>query len=318
MKKQFIKDLVAGTKVDDVFFVLHRQHSQKRDGDIFLILKLQDRTGMISAKIWDNPQDFSKIAVPGNFVRVEGVVSEYNGENQIVVSNIHHVKTAEVASEDFLPSSRFEKEQMFSELQSYFSEITDTKLRSLVENIFAQEEIRDAFIKAPASTKVHHVYLGGLLEHTLFMLRVAKGILSVYPELDKSLVIAGIILHDIGKIREYQYDKTITHTAQGLLLGHIVIGYELVKEEINKIPGFSQEKAELILHIILSHHGLREYGSPVVPKFPEAYLVHMIDNLDARLNIFMREIENSQTELISDYNTFLGTKVFIPKKEPKE
>ncbi|MEO0072289.1 MAG: HD domain-containing protein [candidate division WOR-3 bacterium] len=315
MKQQFVKDLSVGVKVNDIFYVVNRWYREKRDGDTFLILELSDRTGIINAKIWNNLETFKSIATPGNFVRVEGVVNEYNGENQIVVSGLQFVSTDEVSTQDFIQRSEFDVDEMFNEFRQFVGNIDDPDYRKLVENIFSQDEIAGKFKTAPASTGIHHAYLGGLLEHTLGMLRAAYAILNTYPELDRSLVITGIIVHDIGKLWEYQYNSVnvIAHTDEGYLLGHIVIGYEFVKKEITQIRNFSKEKADLLLHIILSHHGQREFGSPVTPKFAEAFLVHTLDNLDARLNMFKSSIEKSRNERWSDFNQFLGTRVFIRK-----
>ncbi|MCS7257945.1 MAG: HD domain-containing protein [candidate division WOR-3 bacterium] len=315
MKHQFVKDLNAGVKVNDIFYIISRRHCEKRDGDTFLILELSDKTGIINAKIWDNPESLGVIATPGNFVRVEGIVSEYNGKNQIVVSNLHFVGINEISAQDFIPHTESNIEELYDEFKHFIKNVEDHDYKQLLDNIFSKEEIVKKFKLAPASTQVHHGYLGGLLEHTVTMLRVAQAMLNFYPELNHALVITGVALHDIGKLWEYQYDTGIMHTDEGILLGHIVIGYEFVKNEIVQINGFSKEKTELLLHIILSHHGQKEFGSPVTPKFAEAFMVHIIDNLDARLNMFKLTVDKNRDQRWSEFNQFLGTKVFIKKRE---
>lgn len=311
MKKQFVKDLIVGNKVDDVFFIRSRRQLKKHDGSKFLIIELVDRSGVILGKIWDGVDEFYAETTPGNFAKIQGDVTEYNGETQITILSINRVAEQDVAPKDFIASSRFDIETMYVELMDYINAIPDSDYRKLLNNIFSNSDISQKFKMAPASTGIHHAYLGGLLEHTLFMLRLAQSVQHVYPEIDFSLLVAGIIVHDIGKIKEYNYDKAISHTDEGYLIGHIVIGYEIVKREIDKIPDFSEDKKQLLLHIILSHHGQREFGSPTTPKFAEAYLVHALDNLDARLMMYREVTENAQGAKWSDYHQFLETKVFI-------
>ena len=311
MKKQFVKDLIVGNKVNDVFYVRGRKQLEKRGGGKFLIIELADKTGALQGKIWDYIEEFYSESAPGNFAKIQGDVTEYNGETQITISNIQRVADKDVSAADFIASSRFDIEEMYKELTSYFDLVKDPDLRKLLNNFFANPDFLAKFKSAPASTGVHHAYIGGLLEHTLFMLRLSRSVPNVYPEVDYSLLVAGLILHDIGKIREYLYDKVISHTDEGYLIGHIVVGYELVKHEIDKIANFPEQKKEMLLHIILSHHGLREYGSPTTPKFAEAYLVHNLDNLDARMMMYRDTTEKNQDVKWSDYHQFLETKVFI-------
>ncbi len=311
MKKQFVKDLAIRNKVNDVFYVRSRRQLEKRDGGKFLVLDLSDKTGSIEGKIWDNVNDLFSDSNPGNFVKVEGDVTEYMGDPQITVSHIFKVSDKEISSKDFLPTSRFNIEDMYKELAGYFDMVKDSDYRKLLDNLFSNAEFVNKFKSAPASTGIHHGYLGGLLEHTLFMLRLSRSVPNVYEEIDYSLLVTGLILHDIGKITSYTYDKVIDHTDEGHLIGHIVRGYEIAKNVINKIPDFPNAKKEMILHIILSHHGLREYGSPITPKFAEAFMVHDLDNLDARMMMFRDETDKNRDVKWSDYHQFLETRIFI-------
>lgn len=313
MKKQFVKDLSTGNKVNDIFYIRSRRVLDKRDGGKFLILELSDKTGTIQGKVWDY-EEFLTESAPNSFAKIQGDVIEYNNETQIKVINIQKISDKEISATDFIASSRFNIEEMHKELLTYFDLVKDPDFRKLLNNIFANADFLEKFKSAPASTGVHHAYIGGLLEHTLFMLKLSHSIPDVYPEIDYSLLITGLILHDVGKIREYLYDKVITHTDEGYLIGHIVVGYELVKNEIDKIVNFPEKKKEMLLHIILSHHGIREYGSPTTPKFAEAYLVHNLDNLDARMMMFRDATEKNQNVTWSDYHQFLETRVFIKKR----
>ena len=311
MKKQFVKDLAVRNKVNDIFYIRSRRQLEKRDGGKFLVLDLSDKSGSIEGKLWDNVHDLFSESNPGNFVKVEGDVTEYMGDMQITISHIFKVSDKEISSQDFLPTSRFNIEDMYKELLSYFDIVKDKDYRKLLDTLFSNPEFVTKFKSAPASTGIHHGYLGGLLEHTLFMLRFSRSTPQVYKELDYPLIVIGIILHDIGKINSYTYDKVIDHTDEGKLIYHIVEGYRIANDEIGKIPDFPEIKKQMLLHIILSHHGLREYGSPVTPKFAEAFIVHDIDNLDARMWMFRDTTEQNKDQRWSDKQWFLDTEVFI-------
>lgn len=313
MKKQFVKDLVVGNKVNDFFYIRSRRQLEKRDGGKFLIVELSDRTGTIQGKIWDFVNDFYPESNPGTFAKVIGDITEYNGETQITISNINKISDKEISPKDFIANSRYDIEEMYTEIAGYIDSVKDTDYKRLLLEFFSNPDYSNKFKTAPASTGIHHAYIGGLLEHTLFMLRLSRSVPLVYPELDYSLLVAGIILHDIGKMLEYLYEKAIAHTDEGYLIGHIVVGYELVKTEIEKMSDFPEQKKQLLLHIILSHHGLREFGSPITPKFGEAYMVHNLDNLDARMMMFRDVKEKNPGVKWSAYHQFLETRVFIPK-----
>jgi 3'-5' exoribonuclease len=311
MKKQFVKDLAVRNKVNDIFYVRSRRVLEKRGGGKFIVLELSDKTGIIEGKIWDDVNDLFSESVPGNFVKIDGDVTEYMGDIQITITHILRISDKDVSSSDFIASSRFNIEDMYKELLGYFEKVKDKDFRKLLERMFSNNEFVKKFKSAPASTGIHHGYLGGLLEHTLFMLRFSRSIPEVYKELDYSLIVTGIILHDIGKINSYTYDKVIDHTDEGKLIYHIVEGYRIANDEIIKMPDFPEVKKQMVLHIILSHHGLREYGSPVTPKFAEAFIVHDIDNLDARMWMFRDTTEQNQDQRWSDKQWFLDTEVFI-------
>lgn len=318
MKKQYIKDLAIGNNVNDIFYLRDRRQLPKRDGGKFLVLQLQDRTGVINGKIWDDVEELFSETQPGNFVKVQGNVSEYNGALEITIMDIQKIADNQIQPSDFIETTKNDIEKMYQELLSYFNQVTDPDYRILLKNLFADEQFVRQFKLCPASTGVHHGYLGGLLEHTLSMLRLAQSLPKAYPKLDYSLIITGLIVHDIGKISSYTYQKAIDHTDEGQLIGHIVRGYEIIKNVIDKIPNFPVLKKQLLLHIILSHHGLREYGSPITPKFAEAYYVHNLDNLDARLAMFEDSTQQNSDVNWSEYHQFLETRVFIKPKPPAE
>jgi 3'-5' exoribonuclease len=315
MKRQFIKDLKVGQPVQDIYYLMGREIRDKRDGGSFLILELTDKTGSISGKIWDDAKSFIDLTIPGQFVRISGSVREYAGSNEITVKELIPVPVEEVTKADFLPTSRFNPDELLAELESFFKQIENPYLLKLVNLFFDDKDFVKQFQIAPGAASVHHAYLSGLIEHTVYMLRLAKGFAQVYPEVDDSLLITGVLLHDVGKVKEYLYDKTIDHTLEGRLLGHIVMGYEMVSAKIDEIKGFPAELRRMLLHMILSHHGYLEFGSPKTPKFLEAFLLHILDYTDARVVMFQEVMEKNKGVKWTEYHKFLETNVYIKDQE---
>lgn len=313
MKRQFVKDLKPKTVVSDIFYVQSRELKDRRDGGQFLRFELGDKTGVIPAVMWEDIAATAATVHTGDFVLVNGVVGEYSGRQQLTISLIQPVPAHEIQGEDFLRVSRYPRDEMLREAFSYLAEVTDDHLRRLLETVFADPETVRRFQTAPGGARVHHAYLGGLLEHTLFMLRASRLIKETYPETDYPLLVTGILLHDIGKIDEYVYDKVIEHTDEGRLLGHVVMGYRRVDRAISELPDFPEERAKMVLHMILSHHGEMEFGAPKTPKFVEAYLLHMLDHLDAWVAMFREVAENNQSGRWTEYHSFLETHVFLPQ-----
>lgn len=315
MKFQFVKDLEPGVIVNDVFYVEQKKERDTREGDRYVIFVLKDKTGTISGYLWENPEKTRHIR-EGNFVWVRGTVDEYAGRIRIVISEILRYEES-TSPEDFLPSTKHDVEKMYEELKKYIATVKNPHLRNLLEKIFEDENIREKFKKAPSGKKAHHAYLGGLLEHTLSLLRLAQGFKAQYEEINEDLLITGIILHDIGKIEEYQYEKVIDFSVKGKLLGHIILGYEMVREKIKEIEGFPEELAYLVYHMILSHHGELEFGSPTVPLILEAEILHHLDNLDAKVAMFREagETVKEKEAVWSDYHPLLRRKIYLGRDE---
>ena len=315
MKRQFIKDLRSGTPVDDIFYCTRRDVKERRDGGAFLTLELRDKSGSVNAIMWDRVDDALRCVEPGGFYHVQGRLGDYQGKAQLTVSVIYPADASEITRDDFVGASRYDRAAMLAELKGLIAEVGNKYLKQLLESIFADEKFCDRFAAAPGGASVHHNYLGGLLEHTLFMGRIARTLAGVYDELDPSLLLAGVILHDVGKIREYTFDVALDHTFDGRLVGHIVMGYEFVGAKIDAIPGFPEETKRLLLHIILSHHGQMDFGSPKTPKFVEAFLVYMLDNMDSRVMMFRESVERNKNVKWTDYHQYLETNVYIRDKE---
>lgn len=298
MKEQFTAGLTAGVQVDDVFVISDKAIAQKKNGENYLNITLSDRTGEIKGVAWDNVSEAAAAGAVGDFVRVKGGVSDYRGTLQLTVRELSPVERDSVERDDFLPSTRRNPDQMLERLRKTVDEnIEDTDIRGLFEAFWADEGFVDGFKRAPGGKKMHHAYLGGLLEHTLSMTVLVGKIADHYTGIDMDILLAGTILHDIGKIREFEYDYTIDYSDEGKLLTHIVIGCGMLDEKIRLVPGFPGEKAMLLKHMIVSHHGSREFGSPEPPRTLEAVLLNHIDDIDAKMN---------------------GLREFIAKEDPRE
>lgn len=316
MKRQFVKDLKPGTLVNDVFFCNRLDIKDRRDGGRFITFELRDRTGALSAIMWDNIEDGLTYIANGGFCHVQGKASDYQGRVQVTVSGLFPVDPSQISRGDFIAVTRFNRTELLEELKYHINAIQNPYLRQLLEAFFNDPKFAEQFALAPAAVRVHHAYLGGLLEHTVLMCRQIEPLCTAYPELNKDLIRTGVILHDVGKVREYSYDLTIEHTDEGKLLGHIVLGYQMVLEKINTIPEFPEALRQMVLHMILAHHGENEYGSPKTPKFPEAFIVFFLDYLDSRLAIFRAAMEKNKGVRWTDFNDFLDTDIYI-KDQPE-
>jgi len=283
MKKIFIKDIRAGDLVDDVFVLSEKTMAQKRDGNNFLNITVSDKTGKIKGVIWDRVDDISAGTTSGDFVQVQGTVSEYKGVLQFVVKNMTSIPADSINPSDFLPATRRDIDKMFLRLLKITASIEAGHLKKLFEAFFNDMDFVRKFKNAPAAKKMHHAYIGGLLEHTLSMALLADRIAGHYSGVDRDLLLAGAILHDIGKIREFNYKYSIDYSDEGRLLSHIVIGIMMLDEKLIEVEDFPQDQAVLLRHMIVSHHGTREFGSPEPPKTIEAVLLNYIDEIDAKV-----------------------------------
>jgi len=283
-KKTFICNIAAGDAVSDIFVLAEKSMAHKRDGNPFLNVTLADKSGQIKGVVWDNVTHLAACANAGDFVRVDAAAGEFRGMLQLVVKSMSAVPAAAVNPEDFLPASTRNVEKMFDRLKSLTDTIASENLRLLMDAFWDDAVLVRLFKRAPAAKKMHHAYLGGLLEHTLSMSMLADKVAGHYGGVDRDLLIVGAVLHDIGKIRELTYEVNIDYTDEGRLLSHIAIGLEIVNAKIQSLPGFPAEQAALIKHMIVSHHGAREYGSPEPPKTIEAVLLNYIDEIDSRVN----------------------------------
>jgi 3'-5' exoribonuclease len=284
MKKQYAGSMKAGDKADDIFVLYEKTVSQKKDGSDYLNVTLSDKSGRIRGVVWDNVARMAAEAVLGGHVHVRGSVSEYKGVLQVVIKSMDNVAPDKVDPSDFLPATGRDVETMFRQLAEISDSIKEKKLRELFTAFWNDRDFTDKFKKAPAAKKMHHAFIGGLLEHTLSMARLADRIAGHYEGIDRDLLIAGTILHDIGKIREFEFDSKIDYSDEGRLLSHIVIGLGMIDEKIKKdVVDFPETLVLMLKHMIVSHHGTRDFGSPEPPKTVEAVLLNYIDEIDSKV-----------------------------------
>lgn len=284
MKAKYVSDILAGESVNEIFVLAEKNVAQKKDGNNYLTMVLGDRTGRIKGVAWDNVATMVAAATAGDFVEVGGSVSEYRGHLQMVVRTMEQVPADKVDPADFLPATTRNVEAMYERLTALTRAVETDYIRELLEAFWRDERFVADFKAAPAAKKMHHAYIGGLLEHTLSMALLTERIAGHYQGLDMDLLLAGVVLHDIGKTRELAYTVSFDYSDEGRLLSHIVIGIEMVSEKLASVPTFPEEKANLLKHMIISHHGTREFGSPEPPKTLEAFLLNHIDEIDSKVN----------------------------------
>lgn len=295
-KDTYVKDIRAGDKVGDIFLVMEKNLAISQKGNPYLNLKLRDMTGEVDGRVWDRATEMNNIFQTGDIIRIQSYAVSFRDMVQLSISKITVVDDPTINPADYLPSSASDSSEMFESLMSIISTIGNPHLKTLLELIFSDEEIADSFQKAPAAKGFHHAYIGGLLEHTLSVTRLLDLVADHYQQANRDLIITGGILHDIGKIHELSFKGSMNYTDEGRLIGHIVIAVELVDAKIAEIADFPKQLALELRHILLSHHGTLEYGSPKRPKTIEALIVNFIDDLDAKMNAFGEFISSSGDE----------------------
>lgn len=307
MKKQFINTIKPGDTVDDIFVLSEKSVSQKKDGNNFLNVSLSDKTGRIKGVIWDNVDQIASAVTSGNFVHIEGSVSQYNGNLQLVIRKMTPCPPDSADPSDFIPKTDRNTDVMLEGLINLTSSIKNKYLKQLLDAFWNDEDFVCKFKQAPAAKNMHHVFIGGLLLHSFSMAKLADKIAMHYGGIDRDLLLTGAILHDIGKIRELRYNLSIDYSDEGRLLSHIVIGCRMIDEKIREIKDFPEEQALLIRHMIVSHHGSKEFGSPEPPKTIEAVLLNYIDEIDAKVNGIREFISREDSgETWTSYHRLLG------------
>ncbi|MFG0335389.1 MAG: 3'-5' exoribonuclease YhaM family protein [Maioricimonas sp. JB049] len=297
MSHLFVNQLADGESIDDIYLLSDKQLRANRNADLYLLAQLRDKTGQISGLLWNVSEDAVAHIQAGDYVRVRGKVQLYQGNLQVILTHIAQVQPTQVDPDDYIESTNQDVEKLLDRLREILLAIDDLNLRTLMECFLVDDEIIGGLSRAPAGVKLHHAYHGGLLEHIVNVLETALRIGDLYPKVDLNLLLAGIFLHDIGKLRELGYDQNFVYTDEGQLLGHLLLGVEMLNEKIPQAEQatgetFPQETALRLKHMLLSHHGTYEFGSPKLPMTPEAIALHHLDNLDAKINEFTNLIES--------------------------
>jgi 3'-5' exoribonuclease len=284
MDKLFVSAIKDRDQVDAVFLVKEKITAMAKNGKSYLTLRLMDKTGEVEAKVWDNVDTIGALFDKNDFIAIRSKASVYLGKMQLIISEIKRVPEAEVMLADFLPEAQRDITEMVAELSALLASLTNPHLRALLAEFFDDPALLELYKTAPAAKGMHHVYLGGLLEHSLAVAKLVDQIVPLYPGLNRDLLIAGALLHDVGKVREMTYLRSFDYTDEGKLLGHITIGVEMVQEKLASCKGFPPELAMLLKHMLLSHHGQYEFGSPKRPKTVEATILNYLDDLDSKIN----------------------------------
>jgi 3'-5' exoribonuclease len=300
MKDIYVTDLAAleeGKNFDGFFLVLSKQHRTTKTNKPYLNLMLADKTGQLEARVWEPgdsriAKDFDK----GDIVKVRGCCSRFEDRLQVKIDQLRIAQPGEVEKSDMLPATGYDVNDLWRQLGNFIEGMSNTDLKALLRAILSDAGIAAAYREAPAARQLHHAWLGGLLEHVVSLLRLGDRVAAHYPLLDRDLLLTGVILHDIGKIRELSWEIGFDYTIEGVLLGHIQMGVNLVEKAIASLPDFPDRLRTLVLHLILSHHGKLEFGSPKLPMIPEALVLNFIDDLDAKMQAVISEFDKSARE----------------------
>ncbi len=283
MKPAYVADLQADQTVTTFFLVCEKELRTTREGKPFLRLELGDRTGTIEARLWDNAEEISASVDRDDFVKVQARVELYRNKTQLSLDRLRRATAEEVDLGDFFPHTTQDVEQLYARLREFAASISNPWLGGLCQSVIEDPAIAPGLKRAPAAKTMHHAYLGGLLEHIVSLCTLCRAVAGCYPEADPDLLLTGAILHDIGKINELSYERSFGYTDQGQLLGHIIMELELLTKKMDAIDGFPPPLKTLVQHLIVSHHGRYEFGSPKLPMFREALMLHYLDDLDSKL-----------------------------------
>ncbi len=290
------------------FVVVTKQIKPKKTGEPYLALTLGDRSGQIEAKMWDNVEEVLNAFEQDDFLKIKGLVNKYKNRFQLTIHKLRKLGDSEIEFDDYLPKTTKDIEQLWRTLADFVSSFRDPHLRSLVQSFMADPEIATAYRNAPAAKTLHHAYIGGLLDHVISLFRSCDLMCQNYSQINRDLLLTGAFLHDIGKIHELTYNRSFSYTTRGQLLGHMMIELEMLQSKLASIPDFPAGLKTLLEHMIISHHGEYEFGSPKLPMFPEALVLHYLDDLDSKMEAMRAQFER-EADLEgpwTSYNSSLG------------
>jgi 3'-5' exoribonuclease len=325
VKDFFICDCVRHENkvITSSFVVVAKQIKPKKTGEPYLALTLGDRSGQIEAKMWDNVDDVLESFEQDDFIKTKGLINKYKNRFQLTIHKLRKLGDTEIVFDDYLPKTTKDVDELWRTLEDFVASIQNLHLKALVQGFMTDPEIAAAYRNAPAAKTLHHAYIGGLLDHVVSLFRSADLICRNYPQVNRDLLLAGAFLHDIGKIHELTYNRSFSYTNRGQLLGHMIIELEMLQAKIAQIPDFPDPLKTLLEHLIISHHGEYEFGSPKLPMFPEAVMLHYLDDLDSKMEAMRAQFErDGQSENAwTSYNPSLGrpllnTEKFLAAKKP--
>jgi 3'-5' exoribonuclease len=318
MKDFYICDCVRHENkiITSTFVVVAKQIKPKKTGEPYLALTLGDRSGQIEAKMWDNVEDVLDAFDQDDFLKVKGLINKYKLRFQLTIHKLRKLGDSEIDYSDYLPKTTKNIDELWLTLTNFIDSFQNPHLKALVKAFMADPEISAAYRNAPAAKTLHHAYIGGLLDHVVSLFRSCDLICRNYPQVNRDLLMTGAFLHDIGKIHELTYNRSFTYTTKGQLLGHMIIELEMLQAKLAAFPDFPEEMKTLIEHLIISHHGQYDFGSPKLPMFPEALMLHYLDDLDSKMEAMRAHFEREATldGAWTSYNASLGRPLLNTEK----
>src|SRR5271163_2550742 len=318
MKNFYVEDAprLDNQKVVSFFVVAALQVRAKKTGEPYLALTLADRTGQIEAKMWDNVEEYLDAFEQDDFLKIKGLINKYKNRYQLTIHKLRRLGEAEVDYTDYLPKTTKDIGELWRTLTEFVASFQNPHLKSLVELFMADAEIAERYRNAPAAKTLHHAYIGGLLDHVVSLFRSCDLMCRNYPQVNRDLLLTGAFLHDIGKIQELTYNRAFSYTTRGQLLGHMIIELEMLQAKLARLPDFPGELKTLLEHLIISHHGQYDFGSPKLPMFPEALMLHYLDDLDSKMEAMRAHFEREAAYEgpWTSYNASLGRPLLDSRK----
>src|ERR1700726_1508430 len=324
MKEFYISDCIRHENkiITSNFVVVSKQIKPKKSGEPYLALTLGDRSGQLDAKMWDNVEEVLNAFEQDDFLKVKGLVNKYKNRFQLTIHKVRKLGESEIEFSDYLPKTTKNIDELWQTLADFVASFRNPHLQALVRAFMSDPEIAAAYRNAPAAKTLHHAYIGGLLDHVVSLFRSCDLVSRNYPQVNRDLLLTGAFLHDIGKIHELAYNRSFSYTTRGQLLGHMIIELEMLQAKLALVPDFPPELKTLLEHLVISHHGQYEFGSPKLPMFPEALMLHYLDDLDSKMEAMRAHFEReaSSEGAWTSYNPSLGrsllnTAKFLEKKD---
>jgi 3'-5' exoribonuclease len=326
MKEFYISDCTRHENkiITSNFVVVSKQIKPKKSGEPYLALTLGDRSGQLEAKMWDNVEEVLNAFEQDDFLKIKGLVNKYRNRFQLTIHKLRKLGETEIDFSDYLPKTTRNIDELWQTLTDFVASFQNLHLKCLVQAFMSDPEIAAAYRNAPAAKTLHHACIGGLLDHVVSLFRSCDLVCRNYPQVNRDLLLTGVFLHDIGKIHELAYNRSFSYTTRGQLLGHMIIELEMLQAKLALVPDFPVDLKTLLEHLIISHHGEYEFGSPKLPMFPEALLLHYMDDLDSKMEAMRAHFER-EADLESpwtSYNASLGrpllnsAKFLMPKALP--